>query len=1115
MLLDKSLPSLPPNAIPPSAFSPDRETPPSDHYSDTPTELPANPPSKKSSKPRKAAREPSPALSDDDRRDNLTLPPTTYNNKRHSDVSQHSLNGDEYFIPMTLDPNPAPGPSPLNKQQIFDSNDEQTKQHLRDYFNAKPPQSARKPSQEHENARPTSRRDSLVESQPSSPHIAYQEKGREPTSEILDTIRKRTASGAVNGNSSAAAFDDSRDASPRNGEREREKFKLQEVPKRRKSGISPRSSRPGGTSPSLDTSVYDSKSKSAPASANVQLKEQHVLVSSADSPRIPHSGSTYTNSPQLPHDSRAAENGSNESPKAYSTPLSTQLHHLPLRGDSLQQPATKQASIGRKEIGGVRLGSSSLATDSINSQSSTPTPSTANVDSPTSSANINGGRVISRPIESPISKSSTDFMQPPARAKDRPQVSATSNTDSFVSPRAPPHPPMEIHQNHKAKNESVSTMQSDSTKNGDVPASPTLPRYNPSSDFTMAEDMARILGNEEHDPDQASFLRRVSNSVRHARSYSDRGTRLSREQKWPKSPLNGTASNKFSRDATTPTSSSPEARGDIVQFTSEIRKLRQSSAEKDQRIAELEKALESKANINQINTELRKKRSTIVVLDTQKDMVIRELEIMTEHIANAKHDEEPLDIGKVTNAMLVEFSESLQKLKDSFAPEIEELAEQKQTMNQDVSELAKERKKALEELEQLSLKNAQLADLNNQLIYQIQGLHKQGKDRPVEVAMQPAQGLGIYTHHQKEKSTASIDSRDTRPSYAETYASEKSLLGSDHDNDPATILSAPQVINIRKGQPKKFNWRKGGSNVAKGVTKGLKGAFTTAHPNEQGKYQREDSITEGIPYGAMPQTQEYPTTTLPMRNMVDDPNRQGFGFFGNAKGKPGSARNMPNGSTPAVIAEPPSVLYGSELEQRAEYERVSIPGIVIRCIEEVELRGMDVEGIYRKSGGNSQIQAVKEGFEISSEPDISDPDLDINAVTSALKQYFRRLPTPLITWDVYDKLLESTTVNGDQTRIVLMRAAMRDLPPRHRDCLEFLVFHLARVVAHEKENLMTPLNVAVVFAPTIMRPESIAREMSDTQLKNQAVQFLIEHCQAVFLGRGDVDTQRSIANDHP
>lgn len=158
-----------------------------------------------------------------------------------------------------------------------------------------------------------------------------------------------------------------------------------------------------------------------------------------------------------------------------------------------------------------------------------------------------------------------------------------------------------------------------------------------------------------------------------------------------------------------------------------------------------------------------------------------------------------------------------------------------------------------------------------------------------------------------------------------------------------------------------------------------------------------------------------------------------------------------------------------------------------------------MEGIYRKSGGNSQIQQIKEGFEHSSDYDISDPDLDINAVTSTLKQYFRKLPSPLITYEVYDKLLDSAATIHDPPRCIsLMSAAINDLPPRHRVCLQVLVFHLFRVVAREKENLMTSLNVAVVFAPTIMRPESLVREMSDTQTKNQAVQFLIENCQGVF-----------------
>lgn len=183
---------------------------------------------------------------------------------------------------------------------------------------------------------------------------------------------------------------------------------------------------------------------------------------------------------------------------------------------------------------------------------------------------------------------------------------------------------------------------------------------------------------------------------------------------------------------------------------------------------------------------------------------------------------------------------------------------------------------------------------------------------------------------------------------------------------------------------------------------------------------------------------------------------------------------------------------------------------------------MEVEGIYRKSGGNSQVQQIKEGFERTNDYDLSDPDLDINAVTSTLKQYFRKLPTPLITYDVYDKLLNSAppvpptelgaplqrnpnhNLDPEQRehRVQLMRLAITGLPPVHRTCLEVLIFHLARVVDHEKVNLMTSLNVAVVFAPTVMRPESLAREMSESQAKNQAVQFLIENCHGVFLGGG-------------
>lgn len=45
---------------------------------------------------------------------------------------------------------------------------------------------------------------------------------------------------------------------------------------------------------------------------------------------------------------------------------------------------------------------------------------------------------------------------------------------------------------------------------------------------------------------------------------------------------------------------------------------------------------------------------------------------------------------------------------------------------------------------------------------------------------------------------------------------------------------------------------------------------------------------------------------------------------------------------------------------------------------------------------------------------------------------------------------------------------------------------------------MTPKNLAVVFAPTIMRDTSLEREMSDMHAKNNAIEFVIENSDEIF-----------------
>lgn len=855
---------------------------------------------------------------------------------------------------MALDPNPAPGPSPLarrdNNTDPVNSNSRQgdSRPSARDYFNAINSASRKMPIESDKENRdtgfsPDSPADSRQSSQPNSPHIAhqYQERGRQISTESSDHPRKKKEPGSISNHTVAqenhqdASASDSR--SRRNGENHVGKFMLQEAPKKK------RNSKSDPIAPLVDTSVQAPKSRSAPSSATTQVTEQQVTLH--ESPSSSHSKATLSGSPRDTH--APVSLGSTDSPTSHSSPLPTQLKTLPERGDSL---AKGKHPIARRELD-VGLASkvgniNSVSENGFNIPASA--PPTTTTQAAAALANASGNKGLSRAQDSPSIGSFSDAAPPPPplRARERLALQGGSSSDSFVAPRVPPNPPTTA---HKVKNESVSTVKSDSSRNGEQPTSPRITRHPNASEFSMDEDATRNAV-DEGPQDQGGFLRRVSHSVRHARSYSDRGTRLSREQKWPKSPLisSGSHSPAAAQAISSPITLSPENTEGLTWFKNELRRERQKTLEQEQRLAELEAALEAKTSIKQMNTELREKRSTMVVLDTQKEIVVRELEVLTEHIAAAKKSGEPLDVGKLSNAVLREFAESLLKLKESFTPQIEDLTQQRNEVIEEVSSLTQLKDKSFQEFEQLSLKNAQLADLNNQLVHQIQELYKANAGPALDILRPPPNGLGIYTQNQKERTNAPMDTRDPRPSLTDSNLTGSTVV-QEQDVEPATFLTAPQVVNIRKAQPKKFNWKKGGHNVAKGVTKGLKAAF-----NDGNRSQREGQYIEGMSYGQM-QQQDYPSSSLP-RNPSQE-TRQGLGgFFGNPKQRPQQWRNSPNGSMPAVNSdggpgEPHScivseiklltfaALFGSELEHRAEYERVNIPGIVMRCIQEVDARG--------------------------------------------------------------------------------------------------------------------------------------------------------------------------------
>lgn len=968
-MVDKSLPALPPNAIPPNAFSDDRVSP----DSDTPTELSPRPtrptyPRKESS----ARGSPRPARSPERHLDPTTgqtglgvpPPPANYRNNRNSAIygvqqadpggagsglglpAGAAPDGDNngFFIPVALDPSPAPSiASPRSNNEAFEQQPRKTVTD-KDYFARSGGGGGGVKSSDSRS------------SQVSPPHIAFQEKPRRPSSEYEASTPREPAR------------------------------KLSKSSRSDRSVVSQASPLASDEKPAAAAAAAAAASK-APNGRQEEFKLQ-------DAPK-----SKKLTKPTPPHTASFMENGSKdtgaESPSQSGLPdsKSGDLRENNVARDEDKRPSQDTGSRGPGESGTSRALSRKEVPASTASRSGMCTNAavgaSANGDSP---ALVNGK-----------STRSDDLVPPP-----RPQVEQKMS-DTYMSPRAPPPPPGATTNVVTTTRDAAAAAAAANNANGPEKTSPKLPRWSSGGDFSMDEDMARILGTDEG---SSSILRRVSNAVRHGRTASTESsapqartahsrsmsetTRTTTSPRWPRTPM-VTDPNGEAKEVSSPVSNSSAAPQDDPALLK--RQLRNS----EQRVAELERQFSSEKDLLSLNEKLIEKRKTVSVLDTQTEIMIRQLEVLAGYVERAKDTKRPIDPRVLEESAIKEFVQKLDKVKQSMTATIEQLHAERDELVEERDMAIADRDRALLEFEQLSSKNAQLADMNNDLTHQIQGRFRShvGSDGKPN-------GLGIYANH-KGASSTSVHNIDTS-----SIQTGPTMVGTDMDEP---VLEGPTVVQVRKGQAKKFNWKKGGKTVAQNITKVGRAvaAFQTNERDPRGLPQQSGLSSDniGLPYNMTSAQLEAPVTTIPngMQNRNPSNDARSFGFFGK-KGPTNLPKSMSsaNIAIPTAFVDASTTLFGSELIDRADFERRQIPSVVTRCIEEVELRGMDAEGIYRKSGGSGQVKMIQEGFDKMEEFDISDPSIDIASVTSVLKQYFRKLPTPLLTFDVYDRVLESNSM---------------------------------------------------------------------------------------------------------
>uniref|UniRef100_A0A3P8YF49 Rho GTPase activating protein 32b n=1 Tax=Esox lucius TaxID=8010 RepID=A0A3P8YF49_ESOLU len=199
-------------------------------------------------------------------------------------------------------------------------------------------------------------------------------------------------------------------------------------------------------------------------------------------------------------------------------------------------------------------------------------------------------------------------------------------------------------------------------------------------------------------------------------------------------------------------------------------------------------------------------------------------------------------------------------------------------------------------------------------------------------------------------------------------------------------------------------------------------------------------------------------------------------------------------------------VFGCDLGEHLLNSGHDVPQVLKSCTDFIEKHGV-VDGMYRLSGIASNIQKLRHEFDSEQIPDLTKDVYiqDIHCVGSLCKLYFRELPNPLLTYQLYEKFSEAVSAATDEERLIKIHDVIQQLPPPHYRTLEFLMRHLSHLATFSYVTNMHSKNLAIVWAPNLLRSKQIesacfsgTAAFMEVRIQSVVVEFILNHVDVLF-----------------
>ncbi|EGC32366.1 hypothetical protein DICPUDRAFT_155654 [Dictyostelium purpureum] len=232
-----------------------------------------------------------------------------------------------------------------------------------------------------------------------------------------------------------------------------------------------------------------------------------------------------------------------------------------------------------------------------------------------------------------------------------------------------------------------------------------------------------------------------------------------------------------------------------------------------------------------------------------------------------------------------------------------------------------------------------------------------------------------------------------------------------------------------------------------------------------------------------------------------------FGFFNkasnNLKSSTTSLLNKDDGasnlskSSSSIVGIPtnnPNSIFGIELEelmdrQRDEYQSIEVPIILMQFVQSLlKLNALEKENIF-SAVPSCNIQHEKQKLDLGGSVDNIN---DVYIVATLFKHWLRDLPNPLISYAIYDEIIESPE---NSWKII-----ESGIPVLHRKTLHYIIDFLAEFTEPEfvKSSKMDTHSIAVILAPVLIRSpgtkDSPANALQNSKREVGVIESMIVDC---------------------